>query len=430
MLEARDLWVTPPGARDPAVRGFSLRVGRGEWVALAGTNGSGKTSALLALAGLWPAARGQLTLDGRPLRAEPQARDPALAVVMQDPPSQLLQSTVADELAFTSRNLGHGGAATDERVRRVAGELGLAGELERDPGTLSAGRQQMVLLAAALVAQPTVLLADEPAAHLDGPSRERAMAAVRRRTRDGMAVVWVTQAAEELEAADRVVHLGAPAVARPGRNPPPAPTPGGSVARVRVSAPAPPDGPRVRVRHDLAIEVRPGITALVGRNGSGKSVLLAALAGLVHSGQIGMEWGRPPEAPPSLALQYPELQIFEEVVADEVVFAAVSRGIGHDRALDRATVAFRELGFGPSVLERRTWTLSTGEKRLVEVVGALIAPSSLVLLDEPTAGLDSKRRERLGDLVGRRAGEVPVVIATQDRDWIRDLGGREIELER
>lgn len=429
MLEARDLWVTPPGARDPAVRGFSLRVAGGEWVALAGANGSGKTTALLALAGLWPAARGQLTLDGRPLGAEPHIRDPGLAVVMQDPPSQLLQSTVADELAFTSRNLGRDGGATGDRVRRVAGELGLATELDCDPRTLSAGRQQLVLLAAALVADPTVLLADEPAAHLDGPARDRAIDAVRRRARDGMAVVWVTQAAEELAAADRIVHLDEPSGPRP-RRAAPAGIAGDPVVQVRVSAPEPTDGPRVRVPHDTTIEVRPGITALVGRNGSGKSVLLAALAGVVRSSQIDVDWRRRPETPPSIALQYPELQIFEEVVADEVVFAAVSRGIGRDRAIGRAASAFQELGFDSSMLRRRTWTLSTGEKRLIEVVGALIAPSSLVLLDEPTAGLDPKRRDALGDLIVRRAGETPVVVATQDRDWIQGVGGREIEFER
>jgi energy-coupling factor transporter ATP-binding protein EcfA2 len=430
VLEARDLWVTPPGARDPALRGFSLRVAGGEWVALAGANGSGKTTALLALAGLWPATRGEITLEGRPVRAEPQARDPALAVVMQDPPSQLLQSTVADELAFTSRNLGRGGADTGVRVRSVADELGLTGDLDRDPKTLSAGGQQLVLLAAALVSDPAVLLADEPAAHLDGAARDRALAAVRRRTRGGMAVVWVTQAPDELAAADRVVRLDEPAGSAVPRDRRVPAIPAHALVRVRVSAPAPRDGPRVPVRSELAFDVRPGITALVGRNGSGKSVLLSALAGLVQSHQIVVEWASPPEAPPSLALQFPELQIFEEVVADEVVFAAVSRGIGRDRALDGAAVAFRELGFDSGMLQRRTWTLSTGEKRLVEVVGALIAPSSLVLLDEPTAGLDSKRRSALGDLVERRGRDCPVVIATQDRDWIRGVGGREIEFER
>jgi energy-coupling factor transporter ATP-binding protein EcfA2 len=61
-------------------------------------------------------------------------------------------------------------------------------------------------------------------------------------------------------------------------------------------------------------------------------------------------------------------------------------------------------------------------------VGALIAPASLVLLDEPTAGLDAARRDALGNLVLRRARETPVVVATQDGGWSGDLGAREIRL--
>jgi energy-coupling factor transporter ATP-binding protein EcfA2 len=255
------------------------------------------------------------------------------------------------------------------------------------------------------------------------------VAAVRRRKEQGLSVVWATQSDEELAAADRVVVLDGPTGPAPGGGPAPAALAGDPVVRARVVAAAPADGPRVRVARDMEIEVRPGVTALAGPNGSGKSVLLGALAGLVCSSQIEVRWMEPHAAPPSLALQYPELQIFEEVVADEVVFAAVSRGIGRRQATERAAAALQELGYNPGrILERRTWTLSTGEKRLVEVVGALIAPSSLVLLDEPTAGLDSKRREALGALVSRRAGENPVVVATQDREWIRSVAGDEARL--
>src|SRR5439155_8612079 len=110
-------------------------------------------------------------------------------------------------------------------------------------------------------------------------------------------------------------------------------------------------------------------------------------------GQIEVEWSRNPGPPPIIALQYPELLIFEEVVADELAFAPVARGIDRGAALETAKEYLSTVGADAEhMMTRRSWTLSTGEKRLVEVVGALAAPSSLVLLDEPTAGLDAARR--------------------------------------
>jgi tungstate transport system ATP-binding protein len=168
-----------------------------------------------------------------------------------------------------------------------------------------------------------------------------------------------------------------------------------------------------------------GVTALLGPNGAGKSVLLVAAAGLEEIAQVRVHWAALPARPPIMALQYPELQVFEERVADEVVFAAVARGLDRPVALAAAAHHLQSMGFDPErLLARRTWTLSTGEKRLVEVIGALIAPSSLVLLDEPTAGLDAGRRAALARLVERRAGSDPVLVASQDIDWVGRAGAR------
>ena len=130
-----------------------------------------------------------------------------------------------------------------------------------------------------------------------------------------------------------------------------------------------------------------------------------------------------------MALQYPELQVFEDKVSDELAFAAVSRGLDRSRVMALAANALRELGFDPEdLLRRHTWSLSTGEKRLIEVVGALIAPAGLVLLDEPTAGLDPGRRAALASLVGRRATMGPVLVASQDLEWLNEINAVRVEL--
>src|SRR6185369_14787066 len=100
-----------------------------------------------------------------------------------------------------------------------------------------------------------------------------------------------------------------------------------------------------------------------------------------------------PAAPPLLVAQYPERQIFEEEVARESTFAAVARGVPKAEAVHRAATVFERLGVGALFQERRrTWELSAGERRLVLLAGAVIAPSGLLALDEPTAGLDPERR--------------------------------------
>jgi energy-coupling factor transporter ATP-binding protein EcfA2 len=426
VLVARDLEVTPPGASEPAVRGASLEVERGEWVALAGPNGGGKTCLLLALAGLWP-ARGRLELLGR--RFGPGA-DPDLlervATVLQDPSAQLLHSSVWEEVAFGARNLGVPEETIRQRVDRACHVLGLEPSLTCDPLGLSAGQQQLVPLAAALVMQPEVLLADEPTAHLDAEARRRVLAALEPERKRGLALIWATQDDEELGRADRIVRVGRPAGEE--GSPPPArwSSDGPPALRLRVSPASSGVGPRITTDLPLDIEIpERGIVALLGRNGSGKSVLLAAAAGLAPLHQVQVEWRSAPAPPPILTLQFPELQVFEERVADELVFAAMARGVPRERVLAQASQALEALGFeARTYLEARTWSLSNGAKRLIEVVAALVAPANLVLLDEPTAGVDPARRAALAHLVSRRARSGPVLIATQDLDWVQVLGGR------
>ena len=428
LLSARDLWVAPPaggaqgqGAPQAVVRGFSLELGAGEWLALSGANGCGKTSLLLALAGLWPVRSGDLLFEGRPFGpAAPGERRARLAVILQDPSSQLLQPTVREELAFSALNLGHAQDEVACEVARWSDRLGLVGDLERDPQQLSAGRQQLVLLAAALVSRPALLLADEPAAHFDGATRRLVLGLVRGEVDRGLAVAWVTQDAGEVASADRRVSLGECETAGPARVAGAAGGPAGSLLTLRVSPWDGGAGPAVRTPVALEIPVaKTGVTAIEGPNAVGKSVLLAAAAGILRLEQVQVVGGTDPGAPPILTSQYPELEIFEEKAGDEVVYAAVSRGVPRALALGRAALLLERLGLGTGgVLERNTWGLSGGEKRLLSLVAALIAPALLYVLDEPTAGLDSSRRAALAGILEEWSRRSALLLASQDGAWL------------
>src|SRR5262245_59865631 len=240
MIRAQNVSVAPPGAA-PVVRDLSLCVGDGEWLAITGPNGSGKSTLALALAGLVAPVAGRIQADGRPLQATPEGRRAAgIATVLQEPASQLLQGTVADELAFTARNLGAAEPDVGERVGSWADRLGLASDLGRDPRTLSAGRQQLVLLGAALAMTPRPLVVGEGGAHWDPDARRLGLDAVRSEVARGLTVVWVTQEPDEIAASSRTLRLeGSPAPFRTAA--------ASSIAPVRMSAAASADSIRIEV---------------------------------------------------------------------------------------------------------------------------------------------------------------------------------------
>ena len=199
----------------PALVDINLSIKKGEYLAIIGPCGAGKTSLALSLNGIVPhmtvgEMRGKVLVDGIDT-TQTQVRDLAhiVGMVFDNPEYQLSQSTVLSEMAIGLENIG---IPRDEMLKRIAEALeivGLSGLEERSPLALSGGQQQRLAIAAALSMYPKVLLLDEPTSNLDPMGKEEVFAVAARLNQEKQMTVVIVEHEVEVIAsyADRVIVL-------------------------------------------------------------------------------------------------------------------------------------------------------------------------------------------------------------------------------
>jgi energy-coupling factor transport system ATP-binding protein len=464
---------TYPDATRPALADVSLVLQEGAFVLVAGSTGAGKSTLLRCINGLVPHFTGgdfsgTVRVHGRDTRSHaPRELADVVAYVPQDPGSAFVLDRVEDELAYAMENLG----VPQERMRRRVEEtldlLDIAPLRERNVRTLSGGERQRVAIAAALTVAPSVLVADEPTSQLDPQGAEDVLAALQRLVHDlGMTVVISEHRLERvagfadvcvglqagapplLGATDKVldsIRIGPP-VARLGRmigwDPPPLTVRTArryateeGVAPVPQPATRPKEGDvvlaarSVRAGYDetnvldgVDLDLRAGtITALMGRNGSGKTTLLRCLTGLhpLDSGSVEVGGRAPrPGADVALCPQSPESVLFKDSVLDEVMTTVDATGarIEPRMLLDRLGI--------DDLVSRHPRDLSAGNRLLVAVAAMVATDAPVVLLDEPTRGLDPESKGRLIALLRSLVSRSKTaMIATHDVELVAELGG-------
>ena len=477
MVAERFSYAYPEARSAVSLHEISLELEPGTFTVLAGVSGSGKSTLLRALCGLVPhfhggEASGRLLVGGLDVRDHgPGELAAVCGTVFQEPETQVVMGGVRGELELPLEHRGEPAAAVARAVEETALSLGIGHLLERRTDTLSGGELQRVAIAAAMVHGPDLLLLDEPTSQLDPVAGDELVWLLRRLNEDwGTAVVVAEHRLERcLPAADRVISLvegriacdapprehlawasdAMPVLATPaarmfslaglperpasvkearaglrehGIKLLPQPTPAesnGFLKRLLRRDDRPEaalalrgvwfeieDGPSVL--RGLDLQLRPGErVALMGRNGAGKSTLLRLAKGLVEPTRGRID--RAGEV--ALLMQNPgDYLIHEHAVEDAGPRGVAAAGLeGREQANPR--------------------DLSGGERQRLALEVVLAGDPAVVLLDEPTRGMDRVHKDALVGRVDELAhAGAAVVIATHDTEFAASFADRVVLL--
>lgn len=423
-----------PGSHGDVLSGVSMAVPAGAFALLVGGTGSGKSTLLsLAKPQIAPAGdrAGQVRVFGRPVDGLDGAAACEVGYVFQDPDNQIVCDSVWHEMAFGLENLGTPQGEMRRRVAEASYFFGMGPWFHSDTDALSGGRKQLLALASTLVMQPRVLLLDEPTAQLDPIAARNFLHALFRVNRElGCTVVVATHEPELMAdyatCAFELVDGAVRAVENLGRfKCEAALAERGALCDANAPAAVSARGAWFRYGRDddwvlrgLDLEVRQGeVHALVGGNGCGKSTLLALIAGTrrAQRGEV-----RSAISAKAMLPQDPKALFAEERVDEELMEWAHIGGYG----ADEVQAMMGELGLADRA-GLHPYDLSGGQRQMLALGKLLLVHPRLLLLDEPTKGLDRTVREHVAGMIeaARRDG-VTVVVSTHDLAFVHRIADR------
>ena len=487
MIELRNVTYSYPETSHPVLQDLSLTIEEGEFLLVIGPSGSGKSTLLRCLNGLVPhfyggQFAGEVRVCGQdPVTAEPRGMSRYVGFVFQDPETQFVVDVVEDELVFAMENHDVPQATMRKRVEEVLDQLNIAHLRRRRVSTLSGGEKQRVAIAAVLTLQPQVLILDEPTSQLDPQAAEEVLDVLWRLNHDlGLTIILSEHRLERVaQYADRILYLPgggqSPLMGEPRQVlaqvnlTPPLVTLGKALGwhplpltlkearpHARKFQPSnlptfqpsnpPTTQPSIQIRdvwyayngrealRGVALDVAPGeFVALMGRNGAGKTTLLKQIVGLLKPEQgrvkvMGLDTHQVDQqaiiAHVGYVPQNPSALLFADTVRQELDFTRQSRGMalgGYDPLLETLDLTAHT--------DRYPRDLSVGERQRVALAAVLVADPGIILLDEPTRGLDYRQKESLVAFLQReKARGRTVIMATHDVELVATCADRVILL--
>ena len=429
-VEIRDLSFSYPDSASPVLSRANLAIEEGSFAVLCGPTGSGKTTLLRLLK---PEITPAGSISGTRLLFDTPAESLDLhdssiniAFVFQNPENQIVCDTVWHELAFGLENLGMPVDEMRLRVAETCTYLGIGPWFRMRCEELSGGQQQVLALASALTLHPRLLLLDEPTSMLDPVAEKEFLSLLFRANRElGTTVLVATHRPEAYRA------YATCAFALEGEAVGPVPLEeliatqrsaeyNGTAAGDRVVNLSDVwfryrrDGAWVLRGFDLAL-ARGEMRALIGGNASGKSTVLSLIAGM-HDPQRGKRMNALAKSQAYLP-QNPKALLARESVEEELAEWSSSCGYGEPEiaaALDRIGLA--------DARASHPYDLSGGQQQLLALEKLLLTKPELLLLDEPTKGLDPARVDVItSELKAARDRGATIVLATHDFAFVKRL---------
>ena len=461
-----------------ALRGVSFTAEPGQIILIAGSSGSGKTTLMRCINGLIPHSykggerRGRIWIYNQDPAAQPLVKTSHhVGTVLQNPEKQIVASYVANEIAFGLENAGVPRPEMNRRIDEILSELGLSHLRDRETHSLSGGEKQKVAVGGVLIMEPSILLLDEPLANLDPFSLKEALVLIKELAAAGKTILIVEHRVEDVLKInpDKVLFLkdgrqeyfgdvaGFARLADPHEVKLPAEL---MLARLKADpafVPAAPmsirlhgvpeddEAPLVQfenvsfwyerdklVLHDVSLAINSGdVIAILGPNGAGKTTLVKHTIGLLRpkSGQVlvqGRDTNRISVANVAKTLGYvfqsPSHMLFAPTVREELAFGPRNLGIAEAQIKENVAAALRMVDLEEKI-DEPPLALSFGQQKRVTIAAVVAMQSSILMMDEPTAGQDFRHYMEFMDGILNPAPDSPwhetfkaVLFITHDID--------------
>lgn len=455
---------------------LSLTINSGERVAIVGLNGSGKSTLAKIIAGLTAPDSGYVTLCGEKVFENTTACAESyknarkyIGALFQSPEDQIITTITEEDVAFGLENLQFPQKAMYKRISEALKTVHMEDKRYADPSTMSGGQQQRVALASAIAMNSKLLVLDEPTSMLDSFARKDVDALFDNLHKNGTTIVQITHNFEECKRANRILLLENGILKEVSFNGLKTYFSNIELANNHVTKISEnknlTDSRFKENKSDLAVEIS-GLTvqydktspaviddysltvksgetvAIMGENGCGKSTLAKTMCGLLkaNSGNITVH-GISVRGKTSriirqklhqtigYVMQLPEQQLFADTVRNDVAYGPKNFGLKGNALKERVDETLRLLNL-ENLAEKSPFALSGGQQRLVAIAGVLACKPRVLVLDEPTAGLDFEASLRIRKILGMLHNQgVTIILITHNLQEAEDLGARLVTLK-